>query len=160
MAESMDKAIAIAELAACDWSRIEGRNHDILEEYRCAGADLVLVTMGGPAGTCREAVDSLRQEGIKAGMLKVRLFRPFPAKAIRAALTNVPVVAVLDRNYSVGMGGILHQEIKAAISGVSNLKIHGFLLGVGGTDVDPELIIKAARQALEEPGSSESVWMR
>ena len=74
--------------------------------------------MGSMCGTAREAVDALRDAGEAVGLLKVRLFRPLPVAALRAALAGVPDVLVLDRNFSPGVGGVLHQELRAALYGM------------------------------------------
>jgi pyruvate/2-oxoacid:ferredoxin oxidoreductase alpha subunit len=112
------------------------------------------------SGTAREAVDALRDQGHAVGLLKVRLFRPFPNDQLIGALKDVPNVIVLDRNYSPGLGGILHQEIKAALYGLKNgPRIHGLLAGVGGVNVTPEKIQELAlRYAGSEPAVA-SIWV-
>ena len=109
-----------------------------VERYRCDGARIVIMTMGSMCGTARDAVDAMRDDGVAVGLLKVRLFRPLPVQALRAALAGMPEVLVLDRNYSPGHGGVLHQELRAALYGMPGApRIHGYLAGVGGVNVSP-----------------------
>ncbi len=115
--------------------------------------------MGSMCGTAREAVDLLRDAGQAVGLLKVRLFRPLPAAALREALAGVRDVLVLDRNFSPGVGGVLHQELRAALYGMKDAPgIHGYLAGVGGVNVPPEKIVHLAREARAQDAESEPVW--
>jgi pyruvate/2-oxoacid:ferredoxin oxidoreductase alpha subunit len=119
----------------------------------------VIVTMGSMTGTAREAVDALRNEGVAAGLLKIRLFRPFPTEDIRDALTGIPRVMVMDRNFAPGTGGVLFQEIRAALYDTpAPPQVHGYLTGVGGTSVSPDAIMDMARCAIAETPSTASVW--
>ncbi len=125
-----------------------GRGWGVLERYRCDGAQTVIVTLGSMCGTAREAVDALRDAGEAVGLLKVRLFRPLPVAALRAALAGVRDVLVLDRNFSPGAGGVLHQELRAALYGMPDApRVHGLLAGVGGVNVPPQKIVELARRA-------------
>jgi hypothetical protein len=107
-----------------------------VERYRCEDARIVVVALGSMCGTAREAIDQLRADGLAAGLLKLRLFRPLPQQALRVALAGVPDVLVLDRNHSPGLGGILHRKVRAALYGLPDApRVHGVLAGVGGVDV-------------------------
>jgi pyruvate/2-oxoacid:ferredoxin oxidoreductase alpha subunit len=152
MAASMDEALTVATECSSEWARISGREQcGIIELYRCADAKLIFVTMGSMCGTVRDTVDMLREQGQPAGLLKVKLFRPFPTSALREALNGVPHVIVLDRNYSPGMGGVLHQELRSALYGVARPPaVHGLLAGVGGVSVSPEQLMD---QAVRIPGT-------
>ena len=163
--QDIEAAMArVPELAADadrDWAGRTGRSHGVLERYRCDGAGIVIVSMGSMCGTAREAVDALRDAGVAAGLLKLRLFRPLPVQALRLALAGVATVLVLDRNHSPGLGGVLHQELRAALYGMPDApQVHGYLAGVGGVNVSPELIAGFVRQALSGPALAESVWVR
>ncbi len=133
----------------------------MIERYRCDGAATVIVTMGSMAGTAREAVDAMRDAGDAVGLAKLRLFRPLPMAALRAALAGVRDVIVLDRNHSPGAGGILHQELRAALYGMDGApRVHGLLCGVGGVNVPPRKIVEFVHEARSrEPGPA-SVWVR
>ncbi len=145
-----------------EWADLTGRSYGgAVERYRCDGARVVIVTMGSMCGTAREAVDALRDAGEAVGLLKVRLFRPLPVQALRAALAGVPVVAVLDRNHSPGAGGVLHQELRAALYGLCDApRVHGYLAGVGGVNVSPEKIEEFVRRAQSSEPKPESDWVR
>ena len=112
------------------------------------------------ARTAREAVDALRAGGAAVGLLKVRLFRPLPVQALRAALAGVPDVLVLDRNYSPGAGGVLHQELKSLLYGLRGApRVHGYLAGVGGLNVPPAKIAELVRRAAaESEPRAEATW--
>ncbi|CAG1018359.1 partial Pyruvate synthase subunit PorA, partial [Burkholderiaceae bacterium] len=121
----------------------------------------VVVTMGSMCGTAREAVDALREAGHAVGLLKLRLFRPLPVQALRVALAGVPDVVVLDRNHSPGLGGILHQELRAALYGMPGApRIHGYLAGVGGVNVSPDKIVELVQAAVAGAAEVESLWAR
>jgi len=156
---SMDGALEAAVEADALWEKITGRGYGVIEEYRCRDADLVIVTMGCMSGTAREAVDHLRDEGMPVGLLKVKLFRPFPAVMVRRALAGVPRAVVLDRNFAPGTGGFLHQELRAALYGLDRgPAIYGYLAGVGGTNISPFKIAAMVRDAMVEENSVFPVW--
>jgi pyruvate ferredoxin oxidoreductase alpha subunit len=121
-----------------EFEEIFGRKYDFVENYRCDDADIILVAMGSLCGTIKDVVDSLRDEGEKVGLLKVRVFRPFPAEEIGAVLENADKVAVLDKDVSFSIGGVLFNEIKAKL----NIKACGFILGLGGRDITPDHIVE------------------
>lgn len=159
MGEAMDRTIEVAKLADQQLQQLVGRGYGILEQYRCQGAELIIATMGSMTGTARDAVDELRDEGIAVGLLKIKLFRPFPLEDVRQALAGVPKVMVLDRNYSPGLGGILFQELKAALYGLDGApQVHGYLAGVGGTNISPAAIKAMVHGAMAENPVANSVW--
>ena len=162
MEAAMAQVPALADEVDRDWGGRTGRFWGgTLESYRCDAARTVIVTMGSMCGTVREAVDALRDAGEAVGLLKVRLFRPLPAAALRERLAGVPEVIVLDRNHSPGAGGVLHQELRAALYGIERApRLHGFLAGVGGVNVPPERIVEFVRQARGAEPSPCSVWVR
>ena len=110
LGEAMDRVPALTA-GRSRVGRTHWRSYGVVERYRCDGAQTVIVTMGSMCGTAREAVDLLRDAGHAVGLLKIRLFRPLPVQAITESLVGVDQVVVLDRNYSPGHGGVLHQGI-------------------------------------------------
>ena len=166
--QDIEAAMArVPELAAAadrEWSGHTGRSHGVIERYRCDGAAAVIVSMGSLCGTAREAVDAMRDSGLAVGLVKLRLFRPLPVAALRAALGGIAAlddVVVLDRNHSPGVGGVLHQELRAALYGMPDApRVHGYLAGVGGVNVSPERIAAFVHQALASPVQAESEWVR
>lgn len=160
MAASFAEVEAQVNAAGADWGKLTGRSYGALEEYRSGDAEVVIVTMGSMCGTARVAVDALCDQGVSVGLLKVRQFRPFPTESVRKALGHAKSVVVLDRNYSPGMGGILHQELKAALYGAAQgPKVHGLLAGVGGMNVPPEKIASLVEQYKDAEPSVESQWV-
>jgi pyruvate/2-oxoacid:ferredoxin oxidoreductase alpha subunit len=159
--DAMARAIPLAQEADREWAELTGRSWGVLERYRCEGAKAVIVTLGSMCGTARETVDAMRAAGEAVGLVKLRLFRPFPLQALRVALAGVPDVIVLDRNHSPGLGGILHQELKAALYGMDAApRLHGLLAGVGGVNVSPEAMAGMVRGALGTAPRVESTWAR
>jgi pyruvate/2-oxoacid:ferredoxin oxidoreductase alpha subunit len=156
---AMAEVPAVAADADREWRLLTGRGYGVIERYRCDGAHTVIVTMGSMCGTAREAVDAMREAGEAVGLVKVRLFRPLPIIALREALAGVPDVVVLDRNHSPGHGGVLHQELRAALYGMRDApRIHGFLAGVGGVNVPPRKVTELVRNAVAGEPRPESVW--
>ena len=99
-----------------EYEKISGRKYGFFEEYRTKDADYIMLIMGSAAGTAKQAVDELRDQGKKVGVLKLRVFRPFPAKEIAAALSRCKAVAIMDRCESYnGNGGPLGSEVTAAL---------------------------------------------
>jgi pyruvate/2-oxoacid:ferredoxin oxidoreductase alpha subunit len=161
LGEAMDRVPGAALEADRAWQALTGRAYGNLERYRCDGASAIVVTMGSMCGTAREAVDAMRAGGEAVGLLKLRLFRPLPVAELRTALAGVRDAVVLDRNYSPGHGGVLHQELRAALCAMPDApRIHGFLAGVGGVNVSPARIAELVRRARAEEPAVESVWVR
>ena len=159
MGDAMDRALEVARQADLEWKAMTGKGYGIVEQYRHEGAEFLIVTMGSMTGTARDAVDELRDEGLPVGLLKIRLFRPFPLEDVREAVRGVPKIMVLDRNFAPGTGGVLFQEIKSALYGMEGApEIHGYLAGVGGTSISPAAIKKMVACAMAEKPSATSVW--
>jgi pyruvate ferredoxin oxidoreductase alpha subunit len=125
-----------------DWAARFGRTWGAIEADRVADAEVVLVTSGTVTSTARHVVNERRARGEKVGLLKVKMFRPFPTAALRAALAPAPRVAVLDRNLSPGRSGIFAEEIRAALYDLPGRRprIDGYVIGLGGRDVTPATI--------------------
>ena len=99
-----------------EYEKVSGRKYGFFEEYKTKDADYIMLIMGSAAGTAKQAVDELREQGKKVGVLKLRVFRPFPAKEIAAALSRCKAVAIMDRCESYnGNGGPLGSEVTAAL---------------------------------------------
>jgi len=116
----------------------------LIEGYRLEDAEQVFVAAGSVCGTVREAVDSLRKDGKKAGMLKIVTFRPFPREAILAALGKAKEVAVIDKSLSLGSSGTMYLDISALLGtlGAKAPKTSGFVLGLGGRDITQQAIFE------------------
>lgn len=161
MQRAMEEAKKVAREADEEFGRLFGRRYGLVEGYRLDDAEVVLVTSGTVASTSRDVVDDFRERGIKVGMLKIRLFRPFPAEEVRESLRKARKVAVIDRNISFGHGGIFAQEIKSVLYNAGlRTPLFGFIAGLGGRDVTPQLIGQVLDYTLEhdEP-PADIIWM-
>ena len=148
----------MAEKANAEFEAMFGRGYPLVEEYRCDDADMVLVTVGSAVGTARHVVDGLKEKGFKVGLVKLKMFRPFPIEKIRRALAGKKKVAVIERDISPGQSGIFHQEIKWAL--YNGTPMYGFVGGLGGEDLTPELIEKAIMYTLNnDPPDQEAIWL-
>jgi pyruvate ferredoxin oxidoreductase alpha subunit len=142
--EAMKNALKATPEVLEDFEKTFGKRHDFIEGYKLDDAEIAIVALSSTAGTVKFAVDQLRQKGIKAGLLRPRIFRPFPRQKIIDALKKVKAVAVLDRSESFSAeGGPLYIEIKAALydSGLNPL-VANYIYGLGGRDIFPEDINK------------------
>jgi pyruvate/2-oxoacid:ferredoxin oxidoreductase alpha subunit len=162
MNEAMNQVASLSVEVDAEYEKSFGRGYGIIEKYRAEDADLLVVAFGSMCGTIREAVDVLRdEEGLKIGLLKIRLFNPFPIAEVQAAVAGVPKLVVMERNYSPGIGGVLHQSLKAALYGMADApKMHGYLAGVGGVNVSMGKIVELSKKALADEPVPESVWQR
>jgi pyruvate ferredoxin oxidoreductase alpha subunit len=117
-----------------------GRSHGSLEAYRCEDAETVFFMMGSFATKAKAAVDALREDGLAVGLLRPRLLRPYPAAAIRRALSGARGVAVVDQNLSLGKGGVLYTELASALWGHDRAPkiLASFVGGLGGRDIRSE----------------------
>ncbi len=136
-AQAMTNAKQIVLEVAKKFAEISGREYGLFEEYRLEDAEYAMVIIGSAAGTAKDAVDALREKGVKAGLLKIRLFRPFPAEEIAQALSHVKVVAIMDRAESLSsQGGPLGSEVMAALYRArSQVLAVNYIYGLGGRDV-------------------------
>jgi pyruvate ferredoxin oxidoreductase alpha subunit len=123
----------------------------LIDTFDSEDADVVLVSMGSLLGTMRDAVDELREEGLKVGLVKVRCFRPFPKEAIHDAIKGSQVVGVIEKDVSLGLEGTLCSEIRAAFCGEESPEISSFIMGLGGRDITKEEIKRVARDLAANP---------
>lgn len=146
---SMDSVKDIAVKADQEFKKEFGRGYGIVEPIMVEDAEIVLVTAGSITSTTRMVIRDLRKQGNKVGLLKIRLFRPFPVEAVRDTLKGKKKIAVIDRNISLGSGGIFCQELRAAlIHSPDHPLTYSYIAGVGGTDVTPEVIQKIALEVM------------
>jgi len=135
-----------------EWGQATGRYYNALETYRTDDADTVFLSMGSFGETISVAVDRLRDQGQKVGLVKLRLWRPFPDEDIRQLLTKFKRVIVIDRALSFGgVGGPFATEVRAALYGAANAPILcDFVIGLGGRDVTVDDFLAVAEQAKAE----------
>jgi pyruvate/2-oxoacid:ferredoxin oxidoreductase alpha subunit len=138
---AMENAVEIVDSVDKEYEKQFGRGYGLFETYRLEDAEIVLVTAGTIGSTARVSVDGLRERGKKVGMLRIRLFRPFPKAKLIESLRHVKKIAVIDRNISLGQEGIFCEELKSILySRVRDIPVFGFVLGLGGTNVGPSHI--------------------
>lgn len=140
-----DMRAAIDAYAAieAEWALATGRSYGMIEEYHTKDAEMVLVTSGTITSTSRFVIDERRARGEKIGLIKIKMFRPFPDAALREALRGIKRVAVIDRNISAGRGGIFAEELRSALYDQvdeDRPQLFGYIVGLGGRDVTPETI--------------------
>jgi pyruvate/2-oxoacid:ferredoxin oxidoreductase alpha subunit len=152
--EAMAASEQLWEETGREYGRLFGRKYGLIEAYRAEDAEICIITSSSIASTARVVVDRLREEGKRVGLLRIRVFRPFPVKAVRSVLSSVKKALVIDRNISFGASGIFYQEVKAAVYGASERPpIFGFITGLGGRDVTADDIAGMVRmvERMQEP---------
>jgi pyruvate ferredoxin oxidoreductase alpha subunit len=133
--QAMNKARTVIPEAGKAFYEMFGRDYSgLVEEYRLDDADCAIVAMGSICGTVKDAVDEMRKDGKKVGLLKLRVFRPFPTQEVQKALKRVSSVAVLDKNISLGAKGAVALEVKDALYGMQ-MPVTDFIIALGGRDV-------------------------
>jgi pyruvate/2-oxoacid:ferredoxin oxidoreductase alpha subunit len=160
--EDMEKAKLVIGQVNKEYEEIVGRSYGAIETVNTDDAEIVLVTSGAMTSTARVTIQSLRDKGVKAGLLKMKAFRPFPTQEVQEALKEVPKVAVLDRNISIGKEGIWCQELKSALYSLKHRPmVSGFIAGICGADVSPDMIENMVVQALKrEKPADLPTWVR
>lgn len=143
-AQGMINAKKVILEVAEQFEKMTGRKYDLFEKYKLEDAESAIVIINSTAGTAKDAVDKLRAEGKKVGLLKIRVFRPFPAKEIANALKGIKAVAVMDRSEGFSsQGGPVCNEVKGALYNIENApNIINYIYGLGGRDVKVENIIE------------------
>jgi pyruvate/2-oxoacid:ferredoxin oxidoreductase alpha subunit len=146
-----------------EFETLFGRGYPPVEEYMCEDAEVVLILSGSAVGTSRYVVNMLRDEGYKVGLVKLKMFRPFPKDLLRKALLGKGKVAIIDRDISPGQCGIIYQEIKWALNTQVQgpfTPVYGFVSGLGGADISANLIRRAILfTIMEDPPQEEVIWL-
>ena len=137
MQKAMEDSKKVIAEANKEFAELFGREYGFVEKYKCEDADTILVAMGSICSTIKEVIDDLRETGEKVGLLRVRVFRPFPEEEIYDALKGASKVGVIDKNISFGVGGVLYNNIKAKMCDIDS---YGFIVGLGGRDITPSTI--------------------
>ncbi len=159
-AEAMDRVPEVLATVEREYAERTGRDHGgALPGYRTDDADTVLITAGTATTTARGVVDELRASGQKVGLAKVRVFRPFPARAVRALARTATSIGVLDRMAPFGALGPIATEVRSALYGCDPApSVGAFLAGIGGRDVTPGRVRQIFAR-LERPPDEGSVWI-
>jgi len=157
-ANAMARSKAVILDVAADFKKTFGREYGLFEEYRMEDAEFALLIMSSAAGTAKVAVDRLREKGVKAGLIKLRVFRPFPAAELASALAGVKALAIMDRSegYS-SVGGPLGAETRMALYGrMDGIKIINIVFGLGGRDArveDFEALFSELAELADKPAA-------
>ncbi len=139
-AEAMINAKKVILDVAKDFEKITGRKYSFFEEYKMEDSEITIVCMNSTAGTVKHVVDTLREKGIKAGLLKIRVFRPFPVEEIAKALENQKAVAVLDKASSLNAAGSpLFEDVTSSLYvNKKQVPVVNYVYGIGGRDTTQE----------------------
>jgi len=133
--EALDKAKPVVEEVARGFSKATGRPQvGLIERYRSSDAEVIVIAAGASSGDAKDAVDSLRDRGIRAGMVRLKSIRPFPGDEMKAAVGSAKAIAVVDRDYSFGLGGVIACEAGAYIGE----RLRSYIAGIGGRDITVE----------------------
>ena len=161
-ANAMRNAKKVVKEVSEEFEKLTGRKYSFFEEYKLDDAEIAIVCMNSTAGTTKFVVDSLREKGIKAGLLKVRMFRPFPVEEIAEALSHLKAVAVMDKADSLnGAGGALFEDVTSAMYvNKKQVPMLSYVYGIGGRDTtsyDIESVFTDL-QKVAETGNTENPY--
>ena len=140
---------AIPRIAGEFAERFGRASGGLVRGYRCEDATTIVVALGSVIGTLADCIDELRADGLKVGVLGIRSFRPFPLAAVRAALQGAERVVVLEKSFSVGLGGVVSTDVRVALSG---LQLHGYTVvaGLGGRAITKASLARTLREAVAD----------
>jgi pyruvate/2-oxoacid:ferredoxin oxidoreductase alpha subunit len=155
-----DRAKGIVNEVGTQFGETFGRSYGAVEAIDCEDAEIVLVSSSSTTSPSRLVVRELREKGVKIGLLKMRLFRPFPTEDVAKALIGAKKAVVIDRNCSFGKGGIFADEIRGALANVPNRPdIYGYIMGLGGRDITPALIHEVVDEVRQSgPPQELAIW--
>jgi len=146
-AEGMMNAEEVIEAVGKEFGKAFGRSYGIFDLYKAEDADFIIIGLGSTMGTLKMVIDEARKKGIKVGLLKLRMFRPFPQEKLINALKNYKAITVLDRADSFSAaGGPIFTEIKSALYGKTNAPVVNYIYGLGGRDISIDML----RQVIDE----------
>ena len=147
--EAMQNSFKVIKDVGREYGALSGRPYELFESVGLEDAEYVIIALGSAAGTVRSEVECLREQGLPIGMIKLRVFRPFPAKELSAALAGKKAVAILDRSdtFAGGMGGPVFIETRSSLYDMENRPLLvNYVYGLGGRDLPVELVNKVATE--------------
>jgi pyruvate ferredoxin oxidoreductase alpha subunit len=147
--EAMLNAKKVVQDVSAEFARLTGRNYGLFEAYRLEDAEVAIIALNSAAGTIKDEVDRYREKGMKVGLLKPRVFRPFPYEEIGAALKNAKAICVMDRADSYGGFGPLFMEIASALSSHRGPVLFNKIYGLGGRDLMPSHVDQVIDETAE-----------
>jgi pyruvate/2-oxoacid:ferredoxin oxidoreductase alpha subunit len=159
--KAMEQVPGIANKVDDEFRSRFGRGYGAIERYGKEGAEVLLMTSGTVTSTSRTVIQKLVQKGYSVAGIKIKRFRPFPSEEIYEAIKGAKKLAVIDRNLSAGVGGIFAQELRASLySREERPQVFGFISGLGGRDITPDLIEEAIHYTWEHPRPEEEIlWL-
>lgn len=156
---AMERVPEVLEEVLDEFEKVFGRRPDgALRVEHAEDAEQVLVACNTMARTARRLVESRRSEGEKLGLIKLKMFRPFPRRQLREAVGKAKRLGVLDRNHSPGSGGVFWSEVAATFQGRSDLIVQDYVVGLGGGDVTPEVLGNIADDLRTRKTVGEPIW--
>ena len=157
--QAMERVPEVLREAIDEFENIFGRRpHAALSAEYTEDAEIVLVACNTMARTLRRVIHERRAQGQKVGMIKAKMFRPFPREEYRQAIGSAKKIGVLDRNHSPGSGGIFWQEIAATFQNRPDLLVQDYLVGLGGGDVTPKILGEILDDLVKRDRAVEPVW--
>jgi pyruvate ferredoxin oxidoreductase alpha subunit len=144
--QALDAIPGIVAEFASEFGRESG---GLVRGYRTEDAETVVVALGSVLGTIEDAVDELREEGVRIGALGIKCFRPFPREEVRAALADAGRVVVIEKAFAVGAGGIVGQNVRLALSGLAP-RVHDVVAGLGGRPITKRSLLALFADVLED----------
>jgi pyruvate ferredoxin oxidoreductase alpha subunit len=150
-AQAMQECPRIIAQIADEYAELTGRKYDVFEQYQMEDADIALMVLGSAAGTAKDAVDELREHGIKAGVLKVRQYRPFPAVEVAEVLSRVEAVGVFDRALAFGapLGPLALDVASSLVRAMRVVPLTSYIYGLGGRDILVEEFVDTGKELAE-----------
>ena len=158
--EAMTKVAKVVDEVSAEFTKLSGRKYELFETYRLDDAEVVLVALNSAAGTIKDEVDRYREKGVKAGLLKPRLFRPFPYELVGEALKSAKAVCVMDRADSYGGMGPLYMEIASALYPHKGPVLFNKVYGLGGRDLMPADVDQVLNETAEVAKSGKAKMVK
>lgn len=159
--KAMEQVPEVAKKVDDEFRTRFGRSYGSIERYGNEEAEVLLMTSGTVTSTSRMVIQKLNKEGVSVAGLKIKRFRPFPSKEIYETIQGTKKIAVIDRNLSVGVGGVFAQELRASLYGQEEKpQVFGFISGLGGRDITPDLIEEAIQYTMDHDRPEEEIlWL-
>jgi pyruvate/2-oxoacid:ferredoxin oxidoreductase alpha subunit len=162
--EALRRVPGVMEEHRAQFCEVFGREvSGAVESHYCEDADRILIASGTVASTALDVVEAWRARGERVGMIRIKMFRPFPREEVRALCSGTTKIGVLDRNYGADAGGIFCHEVRAALQGQASAAgagalVQGYLTGVGGGDVVPETVHEILAELTQRSTAGNPVW--
>ncbi|MCJ7705595.1 MAG: pyruvate ferredoxin oxidoreductase [Desulfobacterales bacterium] len=159
--KAMEQVPEVAKKVDDEFKTRFGRGYGAIERYGKEGAEVLLMTSGTVTSTSRTVIKKLMEKGLGVAGIKIKRFRPFPSEEICETVQGAKKIAVIDRNLSAGVGGVFAQELRASLySREERPQVFGFVSGLGGRDITPELIEEAIQYTLDHDRPEEEIlWL-